>query len=78
MGAATPGLVGLGFIRKVVEQAVSSVPSWSLLRAQPPGSCLQFLCWVPFTMNCKLKMINTFPLHVAFDHGVNHGTPGMA
>lgn len=56
VGAATPGIVCLGCIRKaaVASKPVSSLLMWSLLQAQPPGSCLQFLRWLPLTVDYKL------------------------
>ena len=45
MGGAIPGLVVLGYMRKLTEQAVgskpvSSSPLWLLDLLLPPGSCL--------------------------------------
>ena len=50
------------------EKAVGSKPVCSalprlLLQFQPPGSCLEFLSWLPFTMDYDLNVwaeINTF------------------
>lgn len=51
----------LGAMRKETAQATGSKPvstasPWSLLQFLLPGSCLDFLPWLPFTMNTNWDM----------------------
>lgn len=52
--AGVPGL----YNRKQAEQDMKSmlirIPPWPLLQISPPGFCLAFLLWNPFSENCKL------------------------
>jgi hypothetical protein len=47
---------------------------WPLLQSLPPGSCLDFLPWLPYLCNYKLERELTFISQVAFDHGALYYT----
>lgn len=51
------------------EQALSSVPSWSLLQLWPPYSCLELLSRLPSVMDC-VRCNRPFLLQVGFSQSV--------
>lgn len=60
VGSATLGLVVPGAVRKQAKQVMESKPvrgvtSQPLLQLLPPGSCLEFLPWLPLVMDLQAR-----------------------
>jgi hypothetical protein len=70
VGGSIFRVVVLGSIRRLAEEAMSTVPLWLLYKFLPPGSCCEFLLRLLWMINYKLLRSKPFPPWVAFGHGV--------